>query len=205
MAVASEPYIFWRGENADQIISQIHIPPELGKLEPASPHLNGPSGRALDEYFLKPLGITRNQAWLCDLVPYSCQNPGQRRALEREYLSLARELNFPLPAVPRVPAKLTDEKRRDEILDEIEAANPKTIILLGDEPIRWFLSFFDSRWKKLSDFGEDESSYGQLHRIQIRNKSYDVVALVHPRQAARLGAHSPKWVRLHEAWMRKRW
>ncbi|NOY78628.1 MAG: hypothetical protein GXO76_12235, partial [Calditrichaeota bacterium] len=35
LAVASEPYIFWRGENTEEIISTIQIPYQLGKLLPA--------------------------------------------------------------------------------------------------------------------------------------------------------------------------
>lgn len=35
MAVASEPYIFWRGDNAEERIREIQIPYQLGKLEAA--------------------------------------------------------------------------------------------------------------------------------------------------------------------------
>src|SRR5437870_1786553 len=58
LAVASEPSIFWAGENAQETISGIEIPMELGRLGvPANPSLNGASGRALDEFYLKPLGL----------------------------------------------------------------------------------------------------------------------------------------------------
>jgi hypothetical protein len=36
LAVASEPYIFWRGDGADEIIQKIQIPPALGRLIPAA-------------------------------------------------------------------------------------------------------------------------------------------------------------------------
>ena len=55
LAVASEPYIFWRGDGAAAIIDQITIPPVVGTLAPAAKQFNGPSGRALDERFLHPL------------------------------------------------------------------------------------------------------------------------------------------------------
>ncbi len=89
LAVASEPYIFWRGENADTIVNQIEIPASLGTLVAATQQLNGPSGRALDTHFLKPLGIGRGEAWLCDLVPHACLNPRQRRAIEHAYVPRA--------------------------------------------------------------------------------------------------------------------
>ncbi|MBN1484318.1 MAG: hypothetical protein JXA37_06305, partial [Chloroflexia bacterium] len=63
LAVASEPEIFWRGDGAAEIIADIPIPPDLGRLAPAAPSFNGPSGRALDEHFLRPLGLRREQAW----------------------------------------------------------------------------------------------------------------------------------------------
>lgn len=52
LAVASEPYIFWRGEDSESIIRQIQILPELGKLLPASHQFHGPSGIALAELIL---------------------------------------------------------------------------------------------------------------------------------------------------------
>ena len=59
LAVASEPQIFWTSEGVEKIIADIHIPEELGKLVPANKNLNGPSGVALDDLFLKPLGYSR--------------------------------------------------------------------------------------------------------------------------------------------------
>lgn len=82
LAVASEPSIFWNGDNAEQIIARIKIPSELGKLEvPKKKDLNGPYRRALDELYLKPLRIDRNNAWLCDLLPESRVNMKQLEAI----------------------------------------------------------------------------------------------------------------------------
>jgi len=49
LAVASEPYIFWKGNRCQEIIEKISIPKELGVLKPALPMYNGPSGNTLDE------------------------------------------------------------------------------------------------------------------------------------------------------------
>lgn len=201
LAVASEPYIFWRGDDVQVILDRIEVLPELGKLLPAAKNLNGPSGIALDEHFLHPLGIKREDTWLCDLVPHSCMNPGQRNAIERSYEPLMQKHGLPTVTLPPVPKQLADEARRNAILDELIASQAGTIILLGDEPIRWFLNIFDNSWRKLGDFGEDAETYGRLHPVQIRSKSYHVLPLVHPRQAARLGAHSQNWHDLHAGWV----
>ena len=70
LAVASEPRIFWDGneEEARRIIGAIQMPKELGVLEPAGRQLNGPSAKVLDENILAPLHFTRRDAWLCDCL-----------------------------------------------------------------------------------------------------------------------------------------
>jgi hypothetical protein len=108
LAVASEPYIFWRGEDAESIIQGIVIPKELGRLVPAKKEFNGPSGIALDILILIPLGLERKQAWLFDLVPHSCVNPSQLKAIGRKYLPIAKEYNYAQHTVPAVPNQLTD-------------------------------------------------------------------------------------------------
>jgi hypothetical protein len=110
LAVASEPYIFWRGENAESTIQKIIIPKELGKLIPAKQGLNGPSGLALDNLILNPLGLDRQKVWLCDLVPHSCINGSQRKAIERAYLPIAQKYGLAKPTVPQVPYLLTNNR-----------------------------------------------------------------------------------------------
>jgi hypothetical protein len=65
----------------------------------------------------------------------------------------------------------------------------------------WFLSYFDARWKSLADFGKDESFYGRIHQVILERESYDVLPLVHPRQAAKIGAHAMTWYNLHRNWI----
>jgi len=199
LAVASEPYIFWRGENANSIIEKIDIPPEVGKLVPANLTLNGPSGNALDNLILNPLGLERNDVWLCDLVPHSCINPAQKNAIEREYSPISLKFGLPNPSVPPLPNPITDEKRRREIEDELFESNATILILLGDLPIAWFLFIHDKRWRKLADF----ETYGQLHKTKIRERSIRILPLAHPRQIAKLGVSSSFWYETHQEWIRR--
>ena len=90
LAVASEPRIFWDGneDEAKEIIGRIKIPPELGSLEPAGRQLNGPSAKVLDENILAPLGYTRENAWLCDCLPEARLNTSQQKAIREKYAPL---------------------------------------------------------------------------------------------------------------------
>jgi uracil-DNA glycosylase len=196
MAVASEPYIFWRGENVEEIIGAIQIPHQLGRLVAADVQFNGPSGIALDKQILKPLGLAREDVWLCDLIPHSCMNAAQQKAIEREYMPLVEKYDLPVPTVPKVPSRLTDDQRRKAILEEIEKSNAEEIIVLGDKPIQWFLNYYDERWMRLSDF----PLYGKRHLVKIAGKPYSLLPLAHPRQIARLGRSSRKWFELHQIW-----
>ena len=202
LAVASEPYIFWRGDDADSIIERIKIREEIGTLKAAASQYNGPSGVSLDDCFLSPLGISREKAWLCDLVPYSCVNKFQEIAIKRDYIDLIAQHELPPPSVPKLPKLLTDDKRRQEIKAEIEESKADYLILLGDQPIKWFLSEFDSVTQKdLRDFGCTSAEYGTIHKIQLGQKTMQVIPLTHPRQVSRLGKSSKFWHDLHSTWM----
>lgn len=203
LAVASEPEIFWRGENANEIIAQISIPKELGKLLPANQSLNGPSGRALDDLFLGPMGYDRKDAWLCDLLPESRINPNQRKALNRHYTKdVIERYNLTPVTIPNFCKKeLNSEARSLEILAELEESQADRIILLGDLPIKHFLNYFNCSYSKLSDFGETSKSYGREVPIEINGRTYGIIALCHPRQAGKLGHSSSKWGDLHSRWI----
>jgi len=200
LGVASEPEIFWRGERVDEIVASINIPEGAGRLVPASPKLNGPSGRALDDFFLRPLGLNREDVWLCDLVPYSCLNGGQAKALDRAYKPWARKLGLPEFRWNPVPATLVEAGRRKQIEDEITQARPEILITLGDQPLKWFSRFHGSK-RTLAGYGTDEKTYGRIHQIQINGLELGLLPLVHPRQAGRLGRFSARWATLHEKWV----
>ncbi|MBK8939221.1 MAG: hypothetical protein IPM79_16750 [Polyangiaceae bacterium] len=203
LAVASEPAIFWTGEGADACVEKLTVPSGAGRLVAADARLNGPSGRSLDDDYLRPLGFDRRAAWLCDLVPHTCLNPRQKAALEREYEPVAASLGLPAVRLPDVPRVFADATRRAEILAEVEAAAADVVILLGDQPIRHWLRFFDSRWLRLSSFGDDPTSYGRLHDVTLAGRARQVLPLAHPRQVSALGTHSERWRALHEAWKQR--
>lgn len=202
LAVASETEIFWRGDGADEIISNISVPLGAGELKPAGEKYNGPSGKALDGLFLDALGLSRENTWLCDIVPHSCMNTKQRKALEDHYLNDMEEMGLPRFDWPPVPKELSDEQRRAEIESELKESNAKVIVTLGDQPLRWFATYYGAR-ARLSSYGTDFKSYGRLHPIRIGGLDLAILPLVHPRQAGKLGSHSSDWANCHDLWSRE--
>ena len=174
LAVASEPRIFWDGniDEAKEIIGKIDIPKELGTLEPAGSHLNGPSARVLDEHILATLGFHRKDAWLCDLLPETRLNK----------------------------TVFCDEKRCNEILAELKESQAKMLILLGDIPISQFLNCVaDVPYTTLQEY-TDLHGYGNSTDAIINGQRIEVLPLAHPRQIGALGAHSEKWNIQHQKW-----
>lgn len=202
VAVASEPEIFWRGsqDEAASIIAAIELPPEAGQLMPAAASLNGPSGVALDELFLNPLGYSRDDAWLCDLVPYSCMNEKQEAALKRAYDPEIRKLGLPRYDWPLLPSELADDARCAEIESELLASGAELVITLGDLPLKWFTRRYGSK-ARLSSYGSESDQYGRRHPFTVAGRAMQLLPLVHPRQAARLGLHSPKLASWHDEWV----
>ncbi len=185
-----------------KILSKIPIPVIAGKLVPADGKLNAPSGVALDASYLKPLGLKRSDVWLCDLVPHSCLNLGQKKAVDLKYNPKKVELHLPDCTTPVVPKTLAEESRCNEILEEIKSADPSVIITLGDQPLKWFASKFGSKLR-LVEYGKPkENSYGLLHDIIIDGRAIKLLPLVHPRQAGRLGGYSPDWADCHDKWVK---
>lgn len=206
LAVASEPEIFWTGHDAQSQIDKIAIPEEAGKLILPGSNLNGPSGRALDELYLKPLNLSRIDTWLCDLIPETRLNPNQKNAIKKFYKPLSKKYNLPKVTIPEFrQSELNSEIRRNEILEELFASQADTLILLGDLPIKGFLNYFsDKKYENLASFGETRDSYGQEHEIKISEKTLTVIPLCHPRQAQRLGASSVTWYELHKHWVNQK-
>lgn len=204
LAVASEPEIFWRGDGAGAIVSEVEIHPELGTLSAADDNFNGPSGKALDEHHIQPLGLERDDVWLCDIYPHTHLNPNQQKAIREKYLPLVDEYSMPVPNIPNPPTKSPGENRISEIISEIVEAKSKIIILLGDMPIIWFLSRFDPPFRRLSSIGKDLRSYGELHTLAIADHRFEVLPLVHPRVAGGLGPAPPEWRKLHKQWVEEK-
>ncbi len=206
LAVASEPRIFWDGNEAEarEIIVRIKIPAELGTLSPAGKNLNGPSAKVLDEQILAPLGFSRKDAWLCDLLPESRINSGQKKAIERCYNENIGKYHLNPVTVPERKSSFCDAQRAREILKEIEESDARLLVLLGDIPIKQFLKrVADIPYTSLQEY-VDLYGYGNESDVIIGGRAMKVLPLAHPRQIGALGYHSNTWYQMHQEWEKNR-
>jgi len=205
LPVASEPSVFWNGLRPGQIVKNVQIPQELGKLYVSDKEYNGQLGRILDNYYLAPLGYTRDDIWQCYIFPYPMLSQVESREIRKKYNTVAEPNNIPKSRIPNFyPYELISRSRRDEIVAELQQSKADTIILLGDITIKHFLSHF-SKFSALSDFGDPFYDYGKTHKVEISGKFYKVIPLLDPLQAKeeRGFLFSMGWN--HQHWMRKQW
>ena len=206
LAVASEPRIFWDGneDEAREIIGRIKIPAELGTLTPAGKNLNGPSAKVLDEQILKPLGFKRSDAWLCDLLPETRINDNQMTVIEGKYNPHIDEFGLNKVTIPVRGDVFADKERCNEILRELEESDARLLVLLGDIPIKQFLNVVaDVPYSTLQEY-VDLYGYGNPTDVTIQGKTIKVLPLAHPRQIGGLGFHSKNWHKMHQDWEKNR-
>lgn len=203
LAVASEPRIFWDGniDEAQTIIDEIAVPDGVGKLVLPNKNLNGPSGKVLIENILNPLGLSRNDAWLCDLLPESRMNPKQQKVIKERYNPLIEKYHLNHVTVPIDNGLFCDESRRQEITKEIIDSQAKYLILLGDMPIQQYMKYIDCGFP-FSDLRSYtvQYGYGIPYDVNIGPLTIKAVPLTHPRQIGGLGASSMFWHDQHKSW-----
>jgi hypothetical protein len=153
----------------------------------------------LDEHILAPLGFTRKDAWLCDLLPETRLNDGQVNALKR-YENVREKYGLKEVLIPKRPSKFCDQERCKEIIAELEESKADMLVLLGDIPIKQFLNTVaDVEYKSLKEYKE-RYDYGSPSEAVINGKTYKILPLAHPRQIGALGSHSNDWYRFHQEW-----
>ena len=195
LAVDIEPWSFWDGADAAQRVEEIaaSVPTEAGRLEPAHPRWNGPSGCTLQEMYLEPLG--HPTCWITDLHEMYYLSDGNAKAIEKHYIPLAEKLGLPAAKLPTRPPRVQPEPRRLAVLEEeFLASGATTVLTLGNEPLP---ALFPGGPRRLVSEG-----YGELARRRLFGRhGVTAIHLCHPRQAAGLGRSSAQWAETHAAWM----
>jgi hypothetical protein len=205
LAVGEEPWPFWAGEDeVERVVQWRHAVgwrPEWGTAEPVG-HVNGNSGRAVQERVLRPLGIDPDQTWLTDALPFFHVHRTRRsqgEAMSTRYDPFAHAHGLPVHQLPDRPP--TDQLIRravqeegTRILDEIIDADAPLLITLGNEALAVAANLLgDTLPHRLAPDG----AYGRRHRATARGKSVEVLPLVHPGQRGSL------WQQAHERWIER--
>ncbi len=94
--------------------------------------------------------------------------------------------------------RIIDDKRRIEIINEINKSKAQYLITLGNEPLINFVIKYNPDIKPLNL----KKEYGCIRNIVIDGYPIKLIALVHPRQAGKLGRYSPEWYDIHSEWKR---
>jgi len=196
LAVASEPYSFWDGTGAAELVAAANqgVPRGAGSLVPADGAFNGPSGLVLDRLFLAPLDLRRSDTWITDLHDFYYLSEGNEAALARHYAPLVKEGLVRAASLPKRPASVAPSKAGLERLqDEFERASAPLVVTLGNEPIP---HIFGKGAKKLAING-----YGQTFDAVVFGRPVNGLKLCHPRQAGKLGRASKAWFEVHRDWV----
>jgi uracil-DNA glycosylase family 4 len=138
------------------------------------------SGQALDNYYLKPLNLTRQQVWITDL--FKCRYP------KDIYRAKAKE-NEKIQAVAETCAKLW-------LVQEIEIAQPKVIVTLSDQQVYQRLRHaFD-----LPTPAKFELAVGKPRRITLAGLSTWLFPMIHPDISSPVGVDHNRKIRTREKW-----
>ncbi len=105
-----------------------------------------------------------------------------------------------------VPSKLFHQLNRRLLLHDHAVLGELASEVLKKDSFSFLIGegLDDRRWTGLGDFGRTAVTYGQEHPVVIAGREYQVIPLVHPRQAGKLGAHSRDWSALHARWVESR-
>ncbi len=123
-----------------------------------------PSGQELEDNYLAPLQINRNQCWITDLVKVFLFKDGHVERYHR--------LGNITVVETRSRFRVYAERSLKWLADEIEIATPKVIISLGAEVTSVLLGITEARSKTLLD--------GTLRRLMLANRENNVICLPHP-------------------------
>jgi uracil-DNA glycosylase len=140
------------------------------------------SAEELDESYLKPLGLSRNDCWITNLVKvflFKKEHAEQFRVLGSTYSAYATREEYERYAKGGLAW----------IDRELEIAEPRLIITLGSEVAGIIADVGDAgkREKLLNPY--------KVRTIRRGNHEYRVIHMVHPGQLMR---RTPKWTKIHQ-------
>lgn len=140
------------------------------------------SGEELEEFFLKKLGYPRSKCWITDLVKVFLFKEG--------HIAKYEQLGYKDAHVNRDQFTSLACRSLDWLNEEIELAQPKAILLLGEEVTSVVMNVSRAEANRLL---RDECP-----PISIDGNDYPVVASPHPGILMRQGEAADKWCNISQ-------
>ena len=138
------------------------------------------SGQALDQNYLEPLGMTRDQVWITDL--FKCRYP------KVIYRNKSRN-------EPRIKKEVI-ASCKDWLAQEIHLARPHVIVSLSDMQVY-------QRLREAFDLATPrtfEAAVGKLHPIKINGYRTILFPMIHPDISRPLGQGDNRKIRTRTKW-----
>jgi uracil-DNA glycosylase len=197
LPVDNEPVPFWDGSNEGGLVDAWRghrFDNGWGVAEPAGPRNNGSSGRSLDDHYLEPLGLTRDEAWITDCLDTYRMSTGVERALSERFTPIVTDVDLQpsLGGHPGDRAIVSEalELHRDRLHEELRTAAPEVVITLGNAARRVFASVTDT---PLDSRVLTVDGYGTAIRTSTGARWF---AVAHPGTLSKLES----WRTAHEHW-----
>jgi uracil-DNA glycosylase family 4 len=138
------------------------------------------SGQALDEYYLKPLNLAREQVWITDL--FKCRYP-------KDVYHAKWQNNVTIQSVAATCAKLW-------LVQEIEIARPKVIVTLSDAQVYQRLR----RAFELTTPVKFDEAVGTPHPVTLAGWSTLLFPMIHPDISRPVGDGDNRKIKAREKW-----
>lgn len=202
LAVANEPEPFWNGKDQRVRIDEWKAgrgwQDDWGEVEPVA-HLNGSSGRWVDDQILMPLRAGRDDAWITDCLDTYRASTRMTAAIASVYEAFASASSLPTAELAPHPSEgaIVREARADHLprlRSELTIASPHTVITLGNAALRVLRHLLGSKTPatKLTIPG-----YGQPIEVNQEGFVFTWLPLAHP------AAPTP-YQDAHSSWLRAR-
>lgn len=134
----------------------------------------------LDDKYLTPLGLSRDDCWITNLVKVFLFKKGHPQAHGKVKAVVVVEKET------RSDFELYAKRSLHWIETEVTLAKPKLIITLGEEVAGVMTKTAGSRRVKLLDY--------VVRNINLKGHEYKIVHMAHPGQLMR---ENPKWLKIH--------
>jgi len=195
-----EPEPFWNGsdevERVQAWMEDVGWKASWGRARPAG-RLNGSSGAWVDEKVLRPLGLSRSEAWITDCLHWYCSSNGAARRIADTYQPFADDHGAPeawLPAHPSEPeiVKTATEHELPRLREELERAAPELVVTLGNAALRVARRLLDG--KSLPRKLAADASYARRHEVALAGRRLHLLPLAHPAAPRRYQEAHTVWI-----------